>query len=676
MTTTYNEVKGQQVTKAASSSKASSIAAAPTNGNEGQLFPSASLYVGDLSLDVTEAILYEIFNTIGPVASIRVCRDSITRKSLGYAYVNYHTVNDARRALEALKYNEICGKQVRIMWSHRDPSLRKSGAGNVFIKNIDESIDTKALYDAFSPFGQILSCKVATDETGRSRGYGFVHFDTEANANRAISDANGLQLGNKKIFVAPFIRRSERTSSTKFDEGVDDKFTNLYIRNFPDSWDEEALKENFSPFGEITSMMIKSDPLGRKFAFVNYVENSMAKAAIDAMNGKDLSGDKSSPDGEDADKSDTKLLVCAHQDRARRHAMLKAKYDSMHAENKSKYQGVNLYIKNLDDSINDAELRKLFEGFGMITSCKVMVDEHGASLGFGFVCFVSPEDATHAVSEMHLKLVHNKPLYVGLAEKREQRLNRLQMRYKVGHSRDGMPMGMMPPHGMMPPMHMAMPIMPINGHYMYPAPAIHAPASSQQNAMMPYQWRHQYHPGIPPMGMQVPFNARGAAMPVPMRVYNPMGSRGSRGQNVPVQKLGQNGDKGMGDGFKFTPQARNRMEMVQTDHSDPATVGNARTHGRSTAPVSAVPGRDSNDTTFQEAHITAATLAAAHPNMQKQMLGEKLFPIIARHNPELAGKVTGMMLEMDNSELLILLESEKQLIAKADEAIRVLQQAR
>merc|ERR1719437_43088 len=76
------------------------------------------------------------------------------------------------------------------------------------------------------------------------------------------------------------------------------------------------------------------------------------------------------------------------------------------------------------------------------------------------------------------------------------------------------------------------------------------------------------------------------------------------------------------------------------------------------------------------APLSASALAAAPPSVQKQMIGEKLFPMIAKYQPELAGKITGMMLEMDNSELLILLESEQQLKGKVDEAMRVLESGR
>merc|ERR550537_684846 len=75
----------------------------------------------------------------------------------------------------------------------------------------------------------------------------------------------------------------------------------------------------------------------------------------------------------------------------------------------------------------------------------------------------------------------------------------------------------------------------------------------------------------------------------------------------------------------------------------------------------------------QMSQSAASTLANAPPGMQKQMLGEKIFPMISRIHPEMAGKITGMMLEMDNSELLMLVESPDQLKSKVDEALRVLE---
>lgn len=70
----------------------------------------ASLYVGDLHPDITEAMLFEKFSSTGPVLSIRVCRDVVTRRSLGYAYVNFQQPADGK-SLVLPENNKIAKKK-------------------------------------------------------------------------------------------------------------------------------------------------------------------------------------------------------------------------------------------------------------------------------------------------------------------------------------------------------------------------------------------------------------------------------------------------------------------------------------------------------------------------------------------------------------------------------------
>ena len=136
-------------------------------------------------------------------AGKRVTQNKLNNHEPNCAYSNFLS---ATRALDALNFTSLNGKPIRIMWSHRDPSYRKTGLGNIFIKNLDKSIDNKALHDTFSTFGRILSCKVASDPVGASKGYGFVHFETDEAAQLAITKviklcmAYGIMSNGEKIF--------------------------------------------------------------------------------------------------------------------------------------------------------------------------------------------------------------------------------------------------------------------------------------------------------------------------------------------------------------------------------------------------------------------------------------------------------------------------------------------
>ncbi|VVA97865.1 unnamed protein product [Arabis nemorensis] len=159
----------------------------------------ASLYVGDLSPEVTEEDLIYKFSVTVPVVSVHLCRNSVTGKSMCYAYVNFDSPLSASNAMACLNHTDLKGKRMRIMWSQRDLAYRRtSGFGNLFVKNLDSSISSSCLERMFSPFGAILSCKVV-EENGQSKGFGFVQFDTEQSAVAARCALHGSMVDGKKL---------------------------------------------------------------------------------------------------------------------------------------------------------------------------------------------------------------------------------------------------------------------------------------------------------------------------------------------------------------------------------------------------------------------------------------------------------------------------------------------
>jgi len=283
-------------------------------------------------------------------------------------------------------------------------------------------------------------------------------------------------------------------------------------------------------------------------------------------------------------------------------------------ERLNRYQGVNLYVKNLDDTIDDERLRKEFTPYGTVTSARVMCEE-GRSKGFGFVCLSSPEEATKAVTEMNGRIIVAKPLYVALAQRKEDRKAHLASQYiqRMAGMRMQQQMGGMQQMGM--------------GGYFMPT----MPQPQPQRFFNPAQMRAR--PQMVQAGPQAMMMARPGMAPVAL------------GQQVRPQQT-----------FKYTPTARNPPAQVMP--------------GQMVAPA---PQAQQAVLIQGQEPLTASMLAAAPPQEQKQMLGERLFPLIQRMYPDLAGKITGMLLEIDNAELLHMLEDSNSLKSKVEEAVAVLQ---
>lgn len=611
-------------------------------------YPLASLYVGDLDADVTEAQLYDRFSASGQVLSIRVCRDQITKQSLGYAYVNFHQPADAERALDTMNFDSLGERPMRIMWSQRDPALRKSGVGNVFIKNLDKSIDNKALYDTFSTFGNILSCKIMTDEHSNSRGYGFVHFETNEAAEQAIKNVNNMLLNDKKVYVGRFMSKSQRSEAYG---SANKRFTNVFVKNFGEIIDDNQFKEMFDKFGEITSAVIAKGDDGKSkgHGFINFKDAASAELAVKEMHDTEYNGKK--------------LFVGRFQKKFERVSTLKKMHEEKKQERNNRYMGINLYIKNLDDTIDDERLRKEFVSFGTITSAKVMM-ENGRSKGFGFVCFSAPEEATKAVTDMNGRIVGSKPLYVALAQRKEDRKNHLASQYmqRLTTTRfQNQQIGQVftNPAGAAG---IYLPTMQNAATRFYPA------ATSFQAPVRPTpRWPGQTRGQVPANTYQN-YQMVNATQPRARLPYNPANPN-------PMIRTSANGVR-----MNFNTMGNIRMPTVinGTMTQQPLQRPQMQAKYRQQVPgqqvgINQVPPNPQAINVPGQEPLTTGMLAAAQPQEQKQMLGERLYPLIHSMHPEWAGKITGMLLEIDNAELLHMLDSRESLKAKVDEAVVVLQ---
>lgn len=163
----------------------------------------ATSYVGNLDPQVTEELLWELFVQAGPVVNVYVPKDRVTNLHQGYGFVEFRSEEDADYAIKVLNMIKLYGKPIRVNKASQDKKSLDVGA-NLFVGNLDPDVDEKLLYDTFSAFGVIVTNpKIMRDpETGNSRGFGFISYDSFEASDAAIEAMNGQYLCNRQITVS------------------------------------------------------------------------------------------------------------------------------------------------------------------------------------------------------------------------------------------------------------------------------------------------------------------------------------------------------------------------------------------------------------------------------------------------------------------------------------------
>lgn len=156
-----------------------------------------SVYVGNIHPQVTDPLLQEVFLTMGPIEGCKLIRKE--KSSIGF--VDYYDRSSAALAIVSLNGRHLFGQPIKVNWAYASSQREDtSGHFNIFVGDLSPEVTDATLFACFSVYPSCSNAKVMWDQaSGRSRGFGFVSFRNQQDAQSAINDLNGKWLGSRQI---------------------------------------------------------------------------------------------------------------------------------------------------------------------------------------------------------------------------------------------------------------------------------------------------------------------------------------------------------------------------------------------------------------------------------------------------------------------------------------------
>ncbi|KAJ4404582.1 Phosphatidylinositol-3-phosphatase SAC1 [Gnomoniopsis sp. IMI 355080] len=171
-----------------------------------------TVFVQQLAARLRTRDLKEFFEKIGPVSEAQIVKDRVSNRSKGVGYVEFKNEESVAGALQ-LTGQKLLGIPVivQLTEAEKNRQVRESGTSGghpnsipfhrLYVGNIHFSITEQDLQNVFEPFGELEFTQLQKDDTGRSRGYGFVQFRDAGQAREALEKMNGFDLAGRPIRV-------------------------------------------------------------------------------------------------------------------------------------------------------------------------------------------------------------------------------------------------------------------------------------------------------------------------------------------------------------------------------------------------------------------------------------------------------------------------------------------
>ncbi|EFY88054.1 splicing factor 3b subunit 4 [Metarhizium acridum CQMa 102] len=344
---------------------------ASTNTQPREQDKEATIYIGNIDERATTATIYEIMLQMGPIHNIHMPRDRVTQNHQGFGFVEFRTPSDAEYAANVMNGIKLFGKSLRVNKASADKQKGADIGAELFIGNLDPMVDEKLLYDTFSRFGPLLSLpKVARDDSGMSKGFGFVSFGDFESSDAAVANLDGQYMLSKEVSVQYAFKK----------DGKGERHGDEAERELA----KQAKKRNIVPEAQALPAFVtqQSQPQQPPPPPPQQQQQQQHQQHQPPQGGQQPPVPAGFDPGADI--------------------------------------GAVLFIGNLDPMVDEKLLYDTFSRFGPLLSLpKVARDDSGMSKGFGFVSFGDFESSDAAVANLDGQYMLSKEVSVQYAFKKD-----------------------------------------------------------------------------------------------------------------------------------------------------------------------------------------------------------------------------------------------------------------
>lgn len=246
------------------------------------------LFIGGLDKGAVEEDLTKVFGVFGEIHSIRIVKHPVTKKSKGFAFIRYASIEHTKKALAELKDGtEVKGKKIRLSASQDNDTL--------YLGNICKTWNRDHVLETLKGYGveQIEDMVLPDDpkSEGKIKGFAFLEFKSHSDAMQAFQRLRkpdavfGRDVSAKVSFAQAPLHPSEEDLL---------KVKTVYMEGIPNSWDEAKVKDLCKQYGEIEKIQLSRNFTSSKrkdFGFVQFYSRDSAVACVEGINSINLGED-------------------------------------------------------------------------------------------------------------------------------------------------------------------------------------------------------------------------------------------------------------------------------------------------------------------------------------------------------------------------------------------------